>query len=286
MLRLGATVEILDGFDPAEFVAAAGRASTAVSYLYPSWLYRLLDHPGDLSGITHLSYGSAPIAPPRLRQALARFGPTLTQSYATTEAPAITTLTPDDHAAAMDARPELLGSVGKPLPGVRVEIHAADGTPVPIGEVGEVCVRSASMMSGYWRRPDLTATTVREGWLHTGDLGRLDADGYLYLVGRLKDMIIVDGRNHYARPIEDALTGHPAVRDAAVVGTPDDRTGEAIHAFVVAEGVSVDELRALVDAPITAIEFVDTLPTTPLGKPDKNALRLRRTGEPAGPRQR
>jgi fatty-acyl-CoA synthase len=280
MLRFGATVEIFDGFDVAELVAAVERAPMAITYLYPSWLYRLLDHPaGDLGALRFLTYGSAPVAPARLRQALDRFGPILMQTYATTEAPAIAMLDAADHATAATTRLELLGSVGRPLPGVDVELRAADGLPVPTGEVGEVCVRGGSVMTGYWRRPDLTATVLRDGWLHTGDLGRFDADGYLYLVGRLKDMIIVDGYNHYAGPIEDVLTSHPAVREAAVVGAPDDRTGEAIHAFVVASGVGADELRTWaaqrLPVPPTSITFLDALPLTALGKPDKNDLRAR-----------
>jgi fatty-acyl-CoA synthase len=279
LLGQGVTVEILDGFEPDEFVAAVPRSAMVVSYLYPSWLYRLLDHLEDtgaeLDALQFLSYGSAPIAPARLRQALARFGPILLQTYATTEAPAIAMLDQAGHAAAMGDRPELLGSVGRPLPGIDVELRAEDGSLVPAGDVGEVCVRGASVMAGYWHRPELTATTLRDGWLHTGDLGRMDADGYLYLVGRLKDMIIVDGYNHYAGPIEDALTSHPGVSDAAVVGAPDERTGEAIHAFVVARDVSGDELRASVREPIATVTFLDVLPLTPLGKPDKNALRQR-----------
>jgi fatty-acyl-CoA synthase len=162
-----------------------------------------------------------------------------------------------------------------------VELRAEDGSPVPAGEVGEVCVKAPSVMPGYWNRPELTATTLRDGWLHTGDLGRLDANGYLYLVGRLKDVIIVNGHNHYAGPIEDALTSHPAVREAAVAGCPDDRTGEAIHAFVVAQAVEAEELRAWAtgrlpaDAVPVTITFLDTMPTNQLGKPDKKALRQR-----------
>jgi fatty-acyl-CoA synthase len=280
MLRFGATVEIFDGFDPTEFAAAIQRAPMAVTYLYPSWLYRLLDQDDtDFSALQFLTYGSSPIAPSRLRQALKRFGARLMQTYATTEAPAIAVLHAADHAAAMGDRPELLASVGKPLPGVAVELRAHDDTPVPTGEVGEVCVKGASVMPGYWNRPELTATTLRGGWLHTGDLGRFDTDGYLYLVGRLKDIIIVNGYNHYAAPIEDALTSHPAVREAAVVGSPDDRSGEAIHAFVVARAVDAERLRAWAEGRLAAdavpatFTFLDAIPTTPQGKPDKKILR-------------
>jgi fatty-acyl-CoA synthase len=282
MLRFGATVEILDGFDPAKFVAAVQRAPIAVTYLYPSWLYQLLDHSdADLSALQFLTYGSSPIAPTRLRQALQRFGPRLMQTYATTEAPAIAMLDAADHAAAMNDRPELLASAGRPLPGVAVELRAEDGAAVPAGEVGEVCVKAPSVMPGYWNRPELTASTLRDGWLHTGDLGRFDTNGYLYLVGRLKDIVIVNGHNHYAGPIEDALTSHPAVREAAVAGCPDDRTGEAIHAFVVAQAIDAEGLRAWAtdrlpaDAVPVTFTFLDTMPTTPLGKPDKKALKER-----------
>lgn len=279
MLSHGVTVEVLDGFEPSEYVAAVERAVVVASYLYPSWLYRLLDHledtGADVSALRFLSYGSSPIAPARLRQALARFGPILLQTYAATEAPGIAFLDQADHVAAMGDRPELLGSIGRPLPGIDVELRAEDGNAVPTGDVGEVCVRGASVMTGYWRRPELTAAVLRDGWLHTGDLGRCDADGYLYLVGRLKDMIIVEGYNYYAGPIEDALTSHPGVSEAAVVGAPDERTGEAVHAFVVARDVSGDELRASVDAPIATVTLLDALPLTALGKLDKNALRER-----------
>ncbi|MET7465064.1 AMP-binding protein [Nonomuraea sp. NPDC005501] len=284
MLRFGATVEIFDGFDTVDFAAAIARSPAAVTYLYPSWLYRLLDHTdADLSALQFLSYGSSPITPARLRQALERFGPRLMQTYATTEAPAIAILDVSDHAAAMSDRPELLASVGKPLPGVTVELRADDDTPVSVGDVGEVCVNAASVMPGYWNQPELTAATLRDGWLHTGDLGRFDTDGYLYLVGRLKDIIIVNGYNHYAGPIEDTLASHPAVREVAVVGCPDDRTGEAIHAFVVAQAVNAAQLRAWAEDRLTpeavpaTFTFINAIPTTPQGKPDKKALREQAT---------
>ncbi|GAA4630483.1 fatty-acid--CoA ligase FadD8 [Actinoallomurus vinaceus] len=286
-LRLGASVEIMDGFDPAEFVAAVHDAPAAITYLYPSWLYRLLDHTeatgADLTSLKFVMYGSSPIAPARLRQALERLGPGLMQTYATTEAPAIATLQPADHAAALTGRPELLASVGRPMPGVTVTLRRTDGTTPPPGEVGEVCVQGPGVMTEYWNRPDdLRQTVLPDGRLRTGDLGRFD-DGYLYLVGRLKDMIIVDGYNHYAGTIEDVLTEHPAVREAAVIGVPDERTGEAIHAFVTVRppGITPDTLRAWAsdhlptDAVPITITVLDDLPLTPLGKPDKKALRAR-----------
>ncbi|HEY3504058.1 MAG TPA: AMP-binding protein [Actinocatenispora sp.] len=281
MLTLGVTVETYD-FAPGRMLLSLAAARGAVlTYLYPALLSQLLDHPDlphtDTSALAFVVYGSAPIAPARLRAAIARFGPVLQQGYASTEAPAITALTVADH-----ARPELLSSVGRALPGVELSVRDEAGRPVPTGAVGEVCVRSGSVMPGYWRRPDETAAVLRGGWLHTGDLGRLDPDGYLYLVGRARDIIIVGGWNCYAVPIEAALTEHPHVRAAAVVGVPDETTGEAITAYVVADApVDPADLRALVtdrlgavNAP-TSVEYLDALPLTPLGKPDKNALRAR-----------
>ncbi|MGD3110763.1 AMP-binding protein, partial [Streptomyces sp. YGL11-2] len=231
MLMAGVTVELHDEFHPDTVLASLAKPGRVATYLYPSLLYRLLDHPAtataDLSRLALLSYGSAPTAPARLRQALDRLGPVLQQTYASTEAPGIALLHPHEH------RDELLTSVGRPLPGVRVDIRSADGRPLPAGRIGEVCVRSPSVMTGYWRRPEETVEVLRDGWLRTGDLGRLDEDGYLHLVGRAKDMIIVDGHNCYAAPVEHVLTGHPGVRQAAVVGAPSERTGEAVHAFVV-----------------------------------------------------
>ncbi|HEX4225499.1 MAG TPA: AMP-binding protein [Pseudonocardiaceae bacterium] len=270
MLGAGATLHLLDEFSPAAFVDAVQSGPVAVSYLYPSWLYRVLETGADLSSLVFLSYGSAPIAPDRLTDTIARLGTNLVQTYATTEAPAIALLSPADHAAIAEGRTDLLRSVGKPLPGVEVEIRDQQG------EVGEVWVRAASVMTGYWRRPDLTAEMLVDGWLRTGDLGRIDADGYLYLLGRGylyllgrgRDIIIVDGHNHYATPLEDALASQPGVREAAVVGIPDDRTGEAVHAYVV--GRRPTELPA---TPAMTVHVVAALPLTALGKVDKQRLR-------------
>ncbi|BCJ32987.1 fatty acid CoA ligase [Actinocatenispora thailandica] len=287
MLTLGVTVETYD-FEPGAMLAslAALRGGVALTYLYPALLGQLLDHPDrprtDTSALSFVVYGSAPIAPARLRAAIDAFGPVFQQGYASTEAPAITALTVADHVRGLDDRPELLASAGRPLPGVEVTIRDAAGTVLPGGEIGEVCVRSASVMPGYWHRPAETAAVLRDGWLHTGDLGRFDDDGYLYLVGRAREMIIVGGWNCYAAPIEAALTEHPAVRAASVLGVPDETTGEAIVAYLVADSpVPVDELRTAVTARLpeinvpSRIEYLDALPLTPLGKPDKNALHAR-----------
>ncbi|MFP8961049.1 AMP-binding protein [Streptomyces nanhaiensis] len=290
LLRHGVSVELFDAFDAGvllrriEEASATGRLVT--TYLYPPYLYRLLDHAGlpdtDLTGLASVSYGSAPMAPHRLAEAVRRLGPRLRQSYALTEAIAITGLGPEDHALAAASRPELFASVGRAVPGVTVRITGKDGREAAPGAEGAVEVSGPTVMAGYWRRPEQTGRVLRDGRLRTGDLGRLDEDGYLYLTGREKDLVIVDGTNCHPQAVEDVLTTHPAVRQAAVIGIPDARTGEALLAVCAAapEGRADEaELRELVrdalgPAHVPArFEFVADIPTASYGKPDKAALR-------------
>ena len=153
-----------------------------------------------------------------------------------------------------------------------------DGNPVATGEPGEICLQGPCMMDGYWNQPELTAETIVDGWVHTGDMATCDDDGFLTIVDRKKDMIVSGGFNVFPREIEDVLTTHPAVAGAAVIGVPDDKWGEAVTALVVVrpgQEVSPDELIALVrerKGPIAApktVEFIDTIPLTPVGKADK-----------------
>nr|WSX51392.1 AMP-binding protein [Streptomyces sp. NBC_00974] len=298
LLRHHVSVELFDEFDADLLLRRIGEASAegrpVTTYLYPPFLYRLLDHPGlaatDLSGLAAVSYGSAPVTPHRLAQAVDSLGPRLRQSYALTEAIAITSLGPEDHAAAAAARPELFGSVGRAVPGVSLRVTGPDGRALAPRTEGAVEVSGPTVMAGYWQRPDLTEGVLRDGWLSTGDLGRIDDDGYLYLTGREKDLVIVDGTNCYPQAVENVLTAHPAVGRAAVLGVPDARTGEALIAVCTAapdgpaagsDGLSavVEELRASVRNALGAahvpvrIEFARDLPTASYGKPDKAALR-------------
>ncbi|MFJ6717795.1 class I adenylate-forming enzyme family protein [Streptomyces sp. NPDC091259] len=291
-LRAGGRSEILGGpFDPGRFAAACRQLGPVSTYLTTSMVYRLLDDPvtaAGVPGLTRVSYGDSPIAPERLRQALTRWGPEVRwrQGYGMNEAGVICRLSEADHDAARAARPESAASVGRPAPGVRVEVRDADGTAaLPPGATGEVWVRSRTVMAGYWKRPGLTARVLRDGWLRTGDLGHLDADGYLYLVDRVKDVVMVDGENIYCGPVEAALTRHPAVAEAAVVGRPDAVTGERVCAFLVpaAGHVPSDEAAAGACATVaaelapdhrpTTVFWVAALPLTDRGKPDKRRLR-------------
>ncbi|MFB6521068.1 AMP-binding protein [Streptomyces sp. NPDC056401] len=293
LLRHHVSVELFDEFDPEALLVRIAEASAerrpVTTYLYPPYLYRLLDHPGladtDLSGLAAVTYGSAPVTPHRLAQAVRSLGPRLRQSYALTEAIAITSLGPEDHAAAAASRPELFGSVGRAVPGVSLRVTGGDGRALGPRTEGAVEVSGPTVMAGYWQRPDLSGEVLRDGWLSTGDLGVIDEDGYLYLTGRAKDLVIVDGTNCYPQAVENVLTAHPDIRRAAVIGVPDPRTGEALVAVCVAgqddrPGL-VEELRASVRGALGAahvpgrFEFVTDIPTASYGKPDKAALRAR-----------
>jgi long-chain acyl-CoA synthetase len=176
------------------------------------------------------------------------------------------------------------GSVGFPVPGIELRILDEEGREVPRGEIGEVCARSPGMMRGYWRSPEVTAEAIRDGWLHTGDLGYQDEEGYLFIVDRKKDLIIRGGFNVYPRDVEDALLEHPALEAAAVVGRPSQVHGEEVVAFVSLRPgaqASPDELIAWAKARIGGYKYprevhvIDAVPLTSVGKVDRKALRTR-----------
>ncbi|MFC5731559.1 MULTISPECIES: AMP-binding protein [Nocardioides] len=278
----GGTVVTLNGFRPDEFVDTVKRNRGSVSFLVPTMIYRLLDAGIDLDMPTleRIVYGAAPMAPTRLIEGHERLGRVFTQIYGQTESLALgTALWSSEHD--LD-RPERLLSCGRAVPGTRVELLDDDGKPVARGDVGEICVRSAGVMLRYHKLPELTEETLAGGWLHTGDMAKQDEDGYITIVDRKKDFIISGGFNVYTREVEDVLIADPAVAAAAVIGVPDPEWGEAVKAVVVASpGAQIDrarlvarvrEAKGAVHAP-KSIEIVDELPLTPVGKPDKKALR-------------
>ncbi|MEU5863261.1 AMP-binding protein [Nonomuraea sp. NPDC047529] len=290
VLHQGGSMVLTKGFDPAEFCETVQRHRITATFLVPSMIYVLLDHlaehPADLSSLQTILYGAAPMSPDRLEQALDVFGPVFVQFFGQSEAPnTVTCLGKEDHDL---RRPKLLASCGKPHPTLDVAILDDHDQPCGVGERGEVCVRGPLVMDGYWRQPELTAETLRNGWLHTGDVGYLDEDNFLYLTDRKKDMVITGGFNVYPREVEDALVRHPEVKAAAVIGVPDPKWGEAVTAFVVrtpGATVTPEELIALVrelKGPVHApksLEYLDALPLTGLGKVDKKQLRARFWGE-------
>ncbi|WP_327135155.1 AMP-binding protein [Streptomyces sp. NBC_01343] len=284
-LHRGGTVVLLDGFEAGAVLDAVERERITHVFLLPPLLYQLLDHPEvdrtDTSSLRSLTYGGCASSPTRLAAAVRRFGPVLNQFYGQNEAGGISMLPPEDHDP---RRPELLRTAGKIIEGVEVAVRDAEGRQLPAGERGEICVRSRHVMKGYWKQPELTAEVLRDGWLHTGDIGSVDADGYITIVDRLKDMVVVVGGHVYTVELEDVLNSHPQVLQSAVFGVPDANLMERVHAVVVrAQGGDVDEkeLRAMVRErkgsmyePVR-IDFADALPLTDAGKPDKKLLRGR-----------
>ena len=287
VMSRGGTFVMSKGFEPQRFFELVERHRITATFLVPTMIYVLLDHPGiasaDLSSLALIIYGASPMSPARLIEAMQRFGPVFMQLYGQSEAPnCITALHRYEHDP--ENHPERLASCGTPSGPSQVCLLDEAGNEVPVGEVGEICVRGPLVMLGYWNKPEETERAFRHGWLHTGDMARRDADGFIYIVDRSKDLIITGGFNVFPREVEDVLTRHPAVAAAAVIGVPDEKWGEAVKAVVVlkaGEAVAPEALIALVrehKGPVQApksVDFVDALPVTGLGKPDKKALRAK-----------
>ncbi|UVO35765.1 AMP-binding protein [Bradyrhizobium arachidis] len=282
-LKGGCTV-LHKRFDAGDVIRAIEQEGITSTVVVPTMLYALLDHPNilsaNLTSIRRILYGAAPISTSRLREALRIFGPVFIQSYGQTEAPStVLILSQEDHLTDDGKR---LETAGLPYPGICVRLFSDDCKPVPQGEIGEICVRGPLVMSGYWKKPELTEEALRGGWLHTGDLAYQDEYGYFVIVDRKKDMIISGGFNVYPKEVENALMMHPAVASAAVIGIPDEKWGEAVKAVVVLRPghtassrellAFTKELKGSVQAP-KSVDFVETLPLTTLGKVDKKALR-------------
>ncbi len=265
-------------FDPAGFLQLVQEHRVQQAALVPQMIQMLLTQPledHDLSSLTRLVSGGAPLAP-EVAVELERRVPGLEvrEGYGCTESSSLI--------AAQPLSGRRLGSVGRAVAGVQVRIVGPDGAELPAGQDGEVCVRGPVLMKGYWKAPEATAQTLRDGWLHTGDVGHLDDDGYLYVVDRLKDLIIRNGFNVYPRDVEDVLLAHPDVVAAAVVGRPDPKVGEEVVAFVqLAPGADVtpEQLISFSREHVSAAKYprevrvVDSVPVTSVFKTDRKALR-------------
>jgi acyl-CoA synthetase (AMP-forming)/AMP-acid ligase II len=251
----------------------------------PTVIYLMLDHPRleetDFSSLRTLIYAGSPMDPSRLREAVDFFGPIFIQTYAGTEPGFLTCLRKEEHRFDTPEWSARLASAGRPMFHVDVAIRDDDDMPLAIGEVGEICTRQIGQMIGYLEQ-DVDDGTLRDSWVHTGDVGYLDEEGFLFIVDRKKDMIITGGFNVFPRLIEDILNTHASVAQSCVFGVPDDKWGEAVKACVVLRpGASVegDELIAFVKqrkgsvwAP-KSVDIVEELPLNPNGKPDKKSLR-------------
>ncbi|MET9485972.1 long-chain fatty acid--CoA ligase [Nocardia sp. NPDC006630] len=281
-LLLGGTHVMIPAFDPVATMAAIETHRVTGTVLVPVMIQLLVDHPAvaehDLSSVRQLMYGASPISAALLERAMKAFSAAgFVQAYGMTElAPIATLLGAADHLAGH------LRSAGRAMPHSEVLIMDPDGNEVPRGTVGEIVVGGAHVMLGYWNRPEETAAAVRDGWMHTGDGGYMDEHGYVYIVDRIKDMIVSGGENVYSAEVENAVAAHPAVAACAVIGVPDQDWGERVHAVIVCQPgqqVTVEEIRAHAKnliagykAPRT-IDVVTALPVSGAGKILKRDLR-------------
>ena len=285
----GATVVIHKKFDEAQILKTIEREKVTYICLVPAMIIRLLEHPDldkyDLSSLHNIVYTGAPMPFEALRRGVERFGKIFVQLLGQTETLNLTMLKKEDHYIEGSAREtRRLESVGKPPRTGEVRIVDEKLKDVPVGEVGEIVARSDRIMKEYWKLPKETAEIMKGGWLHTGDLGRMDEDGYIYIVDRKKDMIISGGENIYSREVEEVLYTHPAVQEAAVVGIPDEKWGESVKAVIVLrEGMTAteDEIIDFCKEHLASykkpksVEFWDSLPITASGKIKKNEIRDR-----------
>jgi long-chain acyl-CoA synthetase len=286
----GAAHAYLARFDAGAVLDIIQRERVTTTVLVPTMINFVLQHPElgayDLSSLRQITYGASPIAPDLLQRAMKAFGCHFSQGYGLTEAsPLLTVLPREDHVVTDDKSIRRLASCGKPVKGVDVRVVKEDGSDAAPGEVGEIIARGPNIMRGYWRRPRDTEDAIRDGWLHTGDLATVDADGYIYLVDRKKDMIVTGGENVYSTEVEAVLYAHPAVKEAAVIPVPDPDWGEAVHACIALrdgkQATAVElvefcrEKLAGYKAP-RSIEFVEgELPKGGTGKILKKQLRER-----------
>jgi acyl-CoA synthetase (AMP-forming)/AMP-acid ligase II len=268
----GAHNVVMTAWNPSAYLEELQRTAATASFLVPTMIAMAIDEPGadalQVPRLRRLCWGASPMAPSVSERAQQVFGQVLAQTYGQAEAPmAITVLQPDEH--------DRMGSAGRAYSLVEVRVVDEHDREVPTGESGEVVTRGQHVMSGYWNRPEASAETLRGGWLHTGDIGRMDHEGFLYLVDRRNDVIITGGSNVYPREIEDALTGHPAVREAAVVGLPSERWGEVVHAVVAlrpGESASTEELLTFAAARLAgykrprSLSVWEALPKSPANK--------------------
>jgi len=289
VLQKGGAFYVMQGFSPDEFFDMVEQHRITCTMLVPVMLYYLMDSPrattADMSSMETIFYGASAMSPARLRQGIEKWGQVFYQFFGQSEAPmVIANLRRADHDL---AKPQRLSSCGRPTPWVHIALLDPEGRPVARGEPGEICVRGPLVMKGYKDMPEQTAEAFAGDWLHTGDVGRMDEEGFLYIVDRTKDMIVTGGFNVFPREVEDVLATHEAVGQVAVIGVPDEQWGEAVKAVVVLRpGIApapdlVQQLQALVkqakgsvQTP-KSVDFVDAIPTTPVGKPDKKALRAR-----------
>jgi len=283
-LAQGAHGIVLGETDPAEILRLVAAKGVTYAFLVPALILFVMQHPKaaetDFSSLKNISYGASPISDEVLLRAKKIFGCEFLQVYGLTETTGGGTfLLPEDHEPARGK----LRSCGRPAPGHEIRVVDGSGKPLAAGEVGEIQIRSNNVMKGYWNKQEATAKAVcPERWFSTGDAGFFDDEGYLYIHDRVKDMIVSGGENIYPAEVENAIMGHPAVADVAVIGVPDERWGEAVKAIVVKKpGVDAApaEIIAYARERIAgfklpkSVDFIDVLPRNPSGKVLRKDLR-------------
>ncbi|MBR1125682.1 long-chain-fatty-acid--CoA ligase [Bradyrhizobium lablabi] len=277
-------------FDAERWLSLVERERITHCHLVPTMLFRVLESPKlattDCSSLRTIGYGSAPMPTERVERLMQVFGNILIQGYGMTEVSSIAAvLDKADHLAAMKGDRDRLNSCGRPAFGTELRVVDDNGRDVAPGEVGEIIFRGPQVMSGYWNEPEKTAETIREGWLYSGDMARVDAGGYLYIVDRKKDLIISGGANISSREVEEVLYWHPSVREASVIGRPDEQWGELPHAFVSllpdkpaptpAELIAFCKQRLANYKCPQQIEIIADLPKSAMGKILKTELRAK-----------
>jgi fatty-acyl-CoA synthase len=289
VLLHGGAFHVMEAFSPDGFFDIVEEHRITSTMIVPVMLYALQGHAryrtADMSSMETIFYGASPMSPPKLADAIECWGPIFFQFYGQSEAPmVIAHIKMGDHDL---SKPERLASCGRPAPWVHVALLDPDDQPVAPGEPGEICARGPLVMVGYEDMEEQTAETLSGDWLHTGDVGRFDDDGFLYIVDRTKDMVITGGFNVFPREVEDVISAHAAVNTVVVVGVPDEKWGEAVKAVVVlSPGFEPnDELTAEIQALVKqakgsqqspkSVDYVDEVPLTAVGKPDKKAVRAR-----------
>jgi long-chain acyl-CoA synthetase len=286
VLAHGATCVLVREVVPERLVETLVEERVATGLIVPAVLHSLTELDGiggrEFGSLRNVAYGASPISPTLLERVIEVFRTRVTQLYGLTETTgAVTALRHEDHTG------DRLLSCGRAMLGGELRVVDGDDRPLPPGEVGEIAYRGGSLMREYWNRPDDTATAVRDGWFHTGDAGTLDAEGFLYIRDRIKDVIVSGGENVYPAELEAALSGHPAVLDVAVVGVPDQRWGETVKALVVrrsGSGLTEPELVEWCRPRLAgykrprSVDFVDAIPRNPSGKILKHELRERYWG--------
>ena len=287
-VAIGGTLVIQEDFLPNDVVECLANEKITHTILVPAMIQACLVMAPDVdkhsySDLDQIHYGASPIAPDTLKRAMDVFKCKFAQGFGMTENVALLcALTHEDHNRGLNEKPELLKSCGKPATDTIIEIRDENDNPLPVGEIGEICAYGPQIMRGYWNKDQETMKALKDGWLHTGDAGKMDEEGYIYIQDRIKDMIVSGGENVYSLEVESALFAHPEVVDAAVIGIPDEKYGEAVKACIVKkEGSSLSE-EQLIDfckdkiasyKKPRSVDFISEVPRNASGKVLKKKLR-------------